>query len=247
MISVPEKVSVNDFEYKVIVEFKQKKNSSAKVYGDKIILRVSNILPKKKQKEHISRLLASITKKIVQGGMKQSPFVFDVTKKFKIADKEYTTNIVYQQRRTCSLVLTEDNVFQIKLPDNLTPELQAHAVRKLVLAGIAKDNVDFLKKFVIDINRKYFNYKIKDIDFRLFKSKWGHCTEFKELSFNTFLLFCPVEIMEYIAIHELAHIEMMNHSTKYWQKVEQIMPDHKDKELWLKKNGNSILNMQVVF
>ncbi|MGD9581673.1 MAG: M48 family metallopeptidase, partial [Vampirovibrionia bacterium] len=87
--------------------------------------------------------------------------------------------------------------------------------------------------------------KINNIKFKPYRSKWGECNSNNDISINTYLLFAPKNVLEYIIIHELAHIEMLNHSKNYWQTVDTIMPDRKSKENWLKNNGNNILNMQI--
>ena len=48
----------------------------------------------------------------------------------------------------------------------------------------------------------------------------------------------PPEVMEYVVIHELAHLLEMNHSIKFWKIVEKFCPDFKKRRLWLKKNAN---------
>ncbi len=50
----------------------------------------------------------------------------------------------------------------------------------------------------------------------------------------------PMEIIDYVVIHELAHLEEKNHSRRYWAKVEALMPDYKRRREWLKKNGASL-------
>ena len=46
----------------------------------------------------------------------------------------------------------------------------------------------------------------------------------------------PKEVIDYVIIHELAHLKHMNHSRVFWQEVENMMPDYKNKEKWLKQH-----------
>jgi hypothetical protein len=49
----------------------------------------------------------------------------------------------------------------------------------------------------------------------------------------------PDDILEYVCIHELAHLCEMNHSPRFWALVKKAMPDYKEKEKWLKANGDT--------
>jgi predicted metal-dependent hydrolase len=70
------------------------------------------------------------------------------------------------------------------------------------------------------------------------RTRWGACSARKSLSFNWRLVMAPPEVMEYVVIHELAHLLEMNHSIKFWKIVEKFCPDFKKRRLWLKKNAN---------
>jgi predicted metal-dependent hydrolase len=50
-------------------------------------------------------------------------------------------------------------------------------------------------------------------------------------------LVAPEDVLEYVCIHELAHLVEYNHSKRFWSLVEKAMPDYKEKREWLKKNG----------
>ncbi|MGB3529596.1 MAG: M48 family metallopeptidase, partial [Saprospiraceae bacterium] len=52
------------------------------------------------------------------------------------------------------------------------------------------------------------------------------------------LLFAPPVVIDYVIIHELAHLLEHNHSDRYWAIVEQKMPDYQNHEKWLKQNSH---------
>ena len=47
----------------------------------------------------------------------------------------------------------------------------------------------------------------------------------------------PVEVVEYVVVHEVAHLKIPNHSKSFWSELEQIMPDNKQHRIWLKENS----------
>lgn len=94
---------------------------------------------------------------------------------------------------------------------------------------------------VIEERMKIINkegrFKFNKIFIRNQKTKWGNCSSNKNISFNWRLIKAPVEVMDYLIIHELVHLEEMNHSKAYWNKVGLLCPYYKEANKWLKKNG----------
>jgi len=74
-----------------------------------------------------------------------------------------------------------------------------------------------------------------DVRFRKTKRQWGSCSGKNVLSFNTMMMKLPHDVIEYIVIHELAHIRHKHHQKDFWQLVEQHLPDYKKKVKELKK------------
>ena len=68
--------------------------------------------------------------------------------------------------------------------------------------------------------------------------RWGSCSGKNSINFSYNLIMAPVEIIDYVIVHELIHIEEKNHSKKFWQKVEKVIPDYKARRKWLKENGH---------
>ena len=46
----------------------------------------------------------------------------------------------------------------------------------------------------------------------------------------------PLAIIDYVVVHELTHLEELNHSLRFWNKVKVMLPDYKNQEAWLKNN-----------
>ena len=78
------------------------------------------------------------------------------------------------------------------------------------------------------------------IQIKSLKSRWGSCGIHNDISLNWLLILAPAEILEYVVIHELCHIAHHNHSPKFWQLVEQFIPDFKLCRQWLKQNGHTL-------
>ena len=68
------------------------------------------------------------------------------------------------------------------------------------------------------------------------RTMWGSCSEKKNLNFSYRLIKTPVVIMDYLIVHELAHLLHMNHGQEYWALVSSFCPDYNQHRKWL--NGN---------
>ena len=69
------------------------------------------------------------------------------------------------------------------------------------------------------------------------KTRWGSCSQKGNLNFNWKLVLMPQELLDYVAVHELAHRKEMNHSARFWAIVEQELPDYQKRRNELKKMG----------
>lgn len=70
---------------------------------------------------------------------------------------------------------------------------------------------------------------------RYYKSRWGSCNSRGELQFNWLLMLAPPEVVDYVVVHELAHLRHFNHSPAFWHLVERVMPDYARHRAWLKQ------------
>ncbi|MEW8623795.1 MAG: SprT family zinc-dependent metalloprotease [Candidatus Thiodiazotropha endolucinida] len=76
------------------------------------------------------------------------------------------------------------------------------------------------------------NITIKDMKYR-----WASCSKNHELAFNWKCMMATPRIIDYIIVHELCHIHHRDHSNAFWNEVDKVMPDYRDRKQWLKLNG----------
>lgn len=95
--------------------------------------------------------------------------------------------------------------------------------------GITKERINYYKLFFEDT---VTSIKIKDQ-----KSRWASCTYKNEILFNLRCSMMPIQIIDYIVVHEMCHMEHRNHSKDFYLAVERILPDYKERVKWLKNNG----------
>lgn len=79
--------------------------------------------------------------------------------------------------------------------------------------------------------------EIRSIVFRDQSTRWGSCSTNKHLNFNWRLIQAPKDVIDYVIMHELAHLVHMNHSERFWSYVEHVLPDFQTHRKWLRLHG----------
>lgn len=79
--------------------------------------------------------------------------------------------------------------------------------------------------------------KFSKINITRAQRRWGSCSKKGTLNFSWRLVMAPLSVIDYVIVHELVHLEEKNHGNLFWRKVEMLIPDYKDRENWLRKNG----------
>ena len=72
------------------------------------------------------------------------------------------------------------------------------------------------------------------------RTRWASCSSNGSMSFNWRLLLAPAEILDYVVEHEVAHLEVLDHSPRFWRLVRSRVPDYKQHERWLRRNGPAL-------
>jgi predicted metal-dependent hydrolase len=72
------------------------------------------------------------------------------------------------------------------------------------------------------------------------RTRWGSCSRKGTLSFNWRLVLLPPFVMDYLIVHELAHLKEMSHSPRYWSRVGRMDPCGREAARWLRVNGRTL-------
>jgi predicted metal-dependent hydrolase len=73
------------------------------------------------------------------------------------------------------------------------------------------------------------------------RTLWGSCSERGTLSFNWRLVLAPLEVVDYVVVHELCHLLVPNHSPSFWSLVERRRPGWREQRAWLREYGPELL------
>lgn len=131
--------------------------------------------------------------------------------------------------------LTDGKII-VRIPDSLTPA----SARELVKRGYKKILTQTLEKISHEMVVRWssrLNIQQPRIKFGEQKTHWGLCTP-RGITLNIRLAMAPVDLIEYVVVHELCHIRHPNHSDKFWKLVGEMLPNYKNARSRLKRDGN---------
>lgn len=174
---------------------------------------------------------------------KVSKYTFgETTDTVTVFGKIYQKCISYQANRPSGVNIESNQLFINPLVDpNLTSASKLDSSIRTQLHSFLKRTAS---QYIIPRTQalsEQMSLTYRQLTLRAQKTRWGSCSSQKNVNFNWRLVHCPTEIIDYVIIHELAHLKHMNHSTQFWQLVTQHNPAHREHRGWLKRQGLGLI------
>lgn len=164
--------------------------------------------------------------------------------------------IIKSNRKTLSLSVDDDMCAVVKVPYFVTNrEINAFVsnneawlenaierkTKKFEKYDISDDEknrlINLAKEYLpkrVDYYSRLMNVKPTGIKITSAKKRFGSCSGKNSICFSYYLMLCPKEAVDYVVVHELAHIRHHNHSKDFYNFVSEFMPDYKEREKLLK-------------
>jgi predicted metal-dependent hydrolase len=148
---------------------------------------------------------------------------------FMFLGNEYELEIVNGLKKPLTL---EENF-------KLAESAQAHA--RLIFEGWYRAQANRILEERVRLYADQYGFQYKKIGITSARTRWGSCGSNGSLNFSWRLIMAPLEVVDYVVVHELSHTVFHNHSKRFWKKVETILPDYKERKKWLRKNGQGLM------
>lgn len=210
-----------------------------------------DIIRNKRAKKYIIRLLPELVLRVTipRGGSKREALRFVsenirwIEKQFHsqrlhdaLVPKEGLSNLIYYQGRAVPIEPTpndpESVIFAgVHVPKQSLLEENTSCVVEQYLKNLAKEVLPSATKRLA----KRHGFQPKRISIRNQKTRWGSCSNSGTISLNWRLIQLPLFVREYVILHELTHLEYLDHSPRFWSRLAKLCPNHKAAESWLKK------------
>lgn len=139
--------------------------------------------------------------------------------------------------RQYRIELVQNGMAEIRFEQRFLVPMRLAGERKKVLRDWYKDRakekiLPRVKKFAKDLGVEYANARIVDNRYR-----WGSCTTRDNIHFNWRLIKAPMIVVDYVIIHELAHLLEANHTPRFWNIVRAQTPNMDKARQWLREHG----------
>lgn len=227
------KIDIKGNEINCYIEKRKRKTIGIRVNSSEEIL---IMCPLKVSYEYIEKVILNKTEwiektllKIKKATDEKKMIEESIKEKYLFLGKEYSAEFI-KERRVISFELIDD---------------------KICFYSLAKEKNNIVKKWYkkcaedIFIKRVEYYSKIigetpKEIKIKQLTRSWGICSSDRVVTLNWKLIMTPLDVIDYVVIHELCHLKHHNHSKQFWEEVIKYMADFKEKKMWLRDNGIKI-------
>ena len=141
--------------------------------------------------------------------------------------------------RKTLLVSLEGQVLEVYIPQDLSNQAYASNIQVALLSWykvqarkVLQDKLEFQAKRM-QVSFQAFRLKEQ-------KTRWGSCSSKGNLNINWRTIMAPDAAIDYIIIHELAHLTHLNHLKQFWLRVAEFMPDYEYWKKWFKDHGQEL-------
>ncbi len=229
------------FEY-TIKKHKRSKHIKIKIdRGNKVIVvappLVPNFLIDQFVKQQSEWVITHLNKNI------QTP-KFNSPTQLYIFGKKYSKKIEFSLQKKIGVYVSGENlIYNPTEPPKLDTTTNKKIWQKKFDAKVEQFLINTAKHYLIKRTEslaKKMNTSYNKLTLKKQKTRWGSCSSQKNLNFNWQLVHFEPKIIDYVIIHELAHLTHMDHSKNFWNLVEKYDPEYRLHVGWLKRNGLNV-------
>ena len=135
---------------------------------------------------------------------------------------------------------TDTDRMLVEVPSGLPGEEKNESVYAALVVWYKQQAAEFLEQSVADWLPRMGRSEMPRVLVREQRTRWGSCSADGTLRFSWRLAMVEPELVESVVVHELAHLDVMNHSKAFWDVVERAMPDAKKRRKILNEAGRRL-------
>jgi hypothetical protein len=220
---------------------------SSKAKHKRVVIAPSGVrvvLPLGSSREEANELMETVKRRVYRARdriLKQETTLKGLTEpayvsgsKVPFLGNELQLTIMYESRKRSRLEYNGGLIVRVEA--GLAPKAVKDEVRRKVESWIKKQLLEEAL-IVVQIFGRRMGTLPKGIKIKAQKKIWGSCGRNRIINLNWKLGLFPRKVFEYVVVHELCHLQHMNHSQQFWTLVGSIMPDYKKCGDWLKFRG----------
>ncbi|MCX7747613.1 MAG: M48 family metallopeptidase [Clostridia bacterium] len=156
----------------------------------------------------------------------------------------HTLKVFQSNTASYTPIFLQENSIVITLPSDLSEEERTNRIKLELWDFYKNQTAQYIKKNIEFFSRK-LGVKPAKVLIKGQKKRWGSCSSKGNININWKIIMAPPHIIDYLLVHELAHLKEMNHSKSFWKLVESVLPDFKERSKWLKTHGAYLLSIEL--
>lgn len=223
----------------VRVFIEQRKRSTASFRNKKLYIKLAQGLSQKEYDSQINYFEQWALKQLQKNN---ASYFFSEQKKYEhgtlltVRGQQFLLQITEEFRKNYHGKIIAGTIF-IETPLLAKEEEKEKMIKTIIIQLLSNYFYKEIAQRLIDFNEKYFKKRIQKFTIKYMSTRWGSCTSQGNISLSSRLLLAPDAALDYVLVHELAHLHHMNHSAKFWGLVASVLPEYKTQEKWLKENN----------
>ena len=230
----------DDVQIAVKIYRERRRNARASIRKSGVIIRVPAFFTKAQENQQVAHFKEWAKGQVLKSeslkkGLQTRDYTDGMT--LQVGSRNYTIWLEDSNLASHKAKIEGNQIF-LKLTTKDDEMHKKKAIRHLLSRVISRDFMPDIRRRTHELNKLYIQKPIKSINLKYNQTNWGSCSTRGNINFSTRLLFAPDDVVDYVIIHELAHLVEANHSHRFWKIVRDIMPDYKEKEKWLKVNNH---------
>ncbi len=158
--------------------------------------------------------------------------------KFLYLGRQHTL-VVSERAERRPLLVMRSSTFEATVPPELKIWDRQNIIRELFRVWYQQRAeaklIEQVRTYADRLNLQPTEIKVMHLD-----QRWGSCTPRGVVHLNWRLIMAPIQIIDYLVVHELCHLSIPEHSPRFWDRVGSIIADYEDRREWLRVNGPSL-------
>ena len=166
----------------------------------------------------------------------------ELSKKNQKKIDQISNGLITFKGKVLRLVYKKSNLERIVIEGNELKifYLDRFRSKKLIIEWLKLQANNFLEARMLLLS-DLIGIKFNSLTIKSYTARWGSCNIKGDIFLNWKLIMLPESVIDYVLIHELAHINVPNHSKKFWDLIKRKNPDYCKNKKWLKDNGSSFI------
>lgn len=228
-----------DNKVKLTIYHENRKNSRVSLTQSGVHIRMPILLPEFEKKQLINQFVEWAKKRLDE----KPHFHYDRYKTYRDSDELRLYDAPYVLKifpdADKSQVRLKNQVISLYIESIEDKEIYEKTLSQMIYKALARKYKPIIWDWLQALNNKHSFGQLNSLRMKNNSTNWGSCSNRGNINISIRLLLAPKDVVEYVLIHELSHLQHQNHGPKFWKRVEKACPDYKRHETWLKRNAKN--------